>query len=38
MLKSIRNQGKNKVTGKRHLTREEYLDKKKQAKTGTINK
>lgn len=33
MLKSIRNQNKNKVAGKRNLTRDEYLEKKKQVKT-----
>lgn len=32
MLKSIRNQNKNKIQGKRRKNREEYLNKKKQTK------
>lgn len=33
MLKSVRNQNKNKIAGKRNLTRDEYIEKKKQPKT-----
>lgn len=36
MLKSIRNQNKNKKHGKRILSREEYLERKKLAKIADI--